>query len=129
MTTNTNLSGQIDLLALVGAQYKSIEGQDCIVIPKDSNPSIFVTTTKNGSQKAYLDIVIRESPSNQFGNTHFVKANVGKSNRERLGLTREDLQKYAPIIGNLKTFEASPKAEQQPEQVDDDLPEDTFQGF
>jgi len=127
MTTNTNLSGQIDLLALVGAQYKSIEGQDCIVIPKDSNPSIFVTSTKNGATKAYLDVVIRESPNNQFGNTHFVKANVGKSNREKFGISREDLQKYSPIIGNLKTFESAPKASQQP--VDDDLPEDTFQGF
>ena len=124
--TNINLSGQIDLLALVGAQYKSVDGQDCIVIPRDSNPSIFITTTKNGAKRAYLDIVIRESPVNQFGNTHFVKASVGKTNRERLGLSREELQKYAPIIGNLKTFEVSPKG-QQP--VGDDLPEDTFQGF
>ena len=122
----TSLSGQIDLLALVGAQYLSVDGKNSIVIPVDSNPSIFVTTTKNGTNKAYLDIVIRESPNNQFGNTHFVKANVGKSNREKLGISREELQKYTPIIGNLKTFESSAKA-QQP--VDDDLPEDGFQGF
>ncbi len=125
--TNTNLSGQIDLLALAGAQHKSVEGQDCIIIPVGSNPSIFVTSTKNGATKAYLDVVIRESPNNQFGNTHFVKANVGKSNREKFGISREDLQKFTPIIGNLKTFESAPKATQQP--VDDDLPEDTFQGF
>ena len=124
--TNTNLSGQIDLLALVGAQYKSVDGKDSIVIPKDSNPSIFITTTKNGATRAYLDIVVRESPVNQFGNTHFVKANVGKTNRERLGLSREEMQKYAPIIGNLKTFEASPKGQQA---ADDDLPEGNFQGF
>ena len=126
MNNNSNLSGQIDLLALVGAQYESVDGHNSIVIPVDSNPSIFVTTTKNGTTKAYLDIVIRESPSNQFGNTHFVKANVGKSNREKLGLSREELQKYAPVIGNLKTFEATQKS-QRP--VDDDLTEDGFQGF
>lgn len=126
----TSLSGQIDLLALVGAQYLSVDGKNSIVIPVDSNPSIFVTTTKNGTNKAYLDIVIRESPNNQFGNTHFVKANVGKSNRERLGLTREDLPKYTPIIGNLKTYEGQIQtaASQQPD--DGDLPEDgNFQGF
>jgi len=127
MNTNSTLSGQIDLLALVGAQYQTINGQDCIVIPKGSNPSIFVTTTKNGATKAYLDVVIRESPNNQFGNTHFVKASVGKTNREKLGLTKEELQKYTPIIGNLKVFEGQPKQTQEP--VDDDLPEDNFQGF
>lgn len=124
--TNTNLSGQIDLLALVGAQNTTVDGRNCIVIPVENNPSIFVTSTKSGAARAYLDIVIRESPNNQFGNTHFVKANVGKSNREKLGISREELQKYTPIIGNLKTFESSAKA-QQP--VDDDLPEDGFQGF
>lgn len=127
----TSLSGQIDLLALVGAAIKSVDGQECIVIPKNSNPSIFVFTTKQGAPKAYLDIVVRESPNNQFGNTHFVKANVGKSNRERFGISREDLPKYAPIIGNLKTFESAPQQTQPQEAVDimEDLPEDTFQGF
>ena len=102
---SSSLVGQIDLLSLIGASIQTVGGQECIVIPKDSNPSIFVTTTKNGSQRAYLDIVVRESPSNQFGNSHFVKAQVGKTTRERLGLSREDLAKYSPIIGNLKTFE------------------------
>ena len=102
---SSSLVGQIDLLSLIGASIQTVGGQECIVIPKDSNPSIFVTTTKNGSQRAYLDIVVRESPSNQFGNSHFVKAQVGKTTRERLGLGREDLAKYSPIIGNLKTFE------------------------
>lgn len=104
---NSSLVGQIDLLSLVEARIQEIDGQQCIVIPKGFNPSIFVTTTKNGSQKAYLDIVIRESPGNQFGNTHFVKAQVGKTAREKLGLSREDLQKYSPIIGNLKVFDGS----------------------
>jgi len=113
MTQNSSaLVGQIDLLALVQASIQLINGQECIVIPKSMNPSIFVTTTKNGSQKAYLDIVVKESPSNQFGNSHYVKAQVGKTTREKLGLSKEDLPKYSPILGNLKIFEGSPRQEQ-----------------
>ena len=59
-----------------------------------------------------------------------MKTNVGKTNRERLGITRDDIQKYTPIIGNLKTFEyqgQNQAAAQQPE--DDDLPADDFKGF
>ena len=86
----TSLSGQIDLLALAGAHMEN----GSIVIPTN-NPSVFVCRTKNGAEKAYLDIVIRESPNNQYGNTHFVKANVGKSNRERFGISREDAVRAA----------------------------------
>jgi len=114
MNTNSSaLVGQIDLLALVQASIQNINGQDCIVIPKSYNPAIFVTTTKNGSQKAYLDIVVKQSPSNQFGNTHFVKAQVGKTAREKLSLSKDDLAKYSPIIGNLKVYESR---EGQPQQ-------------
>lgn len=123
----TSLSGQIDLLALAGAHMEN----GSIVIPTN-NPSVFVCRTKNGTEKAYLDIVIRESPNNQYGNTHFVKANVGKTNRERFGITREDMPKYTPIIGNLKRFEAAQPAQEQPAEaidISDDLPADTFQGF
>lgn len=123
----TSLSGQIDLLALAGAHMEN----GSIVIPTN-NPSVFVCRTKNGAEKAYLDIVIRESPNNQYGNTHFVKANVGKSNRERFGISREDMPKYTPIIGNLKRFEAAQPAQEQPAEaidISDDLPADTFQGF
>ena len=123
----TSLSGQIDLLALAGAHMEN----GSIVIPTN-NPSVFVCRTKNGAEKAYLDIVIRESPNNQYGNTHFVKANVGKSNRERFGISREDMPKYTPIIGNLKRFEAAQSVQEQPAEVidiSDDLPADTFQGF
>ena len=122
---NNSLSGQIDLLAIGGARFENGN----IIIPS-SNPSMFVCDTKSGQRKAYLDIVIRESPNNQFGNTHFVKTNVGKSNRERLGISKDELPKYTPIIGNLKVFEyqaQAPSAAQQPE--DDDLPADDFKGF
>ena len=124
MSQNNSLVGQIDLLSLVGASYLNVNGQDSIVIPTDANPSIFIATGKNGGTKAYLDIVVRESPNNQFGNTHFVKANVGKTNRERYGISRDDLPKYAPILGNLKPYESTSKPQ------NDDLPEGgEFKGF
>ena len=34
-----------------------------------------------------------------------VKASVGKENRQRLGIGREQMDRYTPILGNLKTFE------------------------
>ena len=126
----TSLSGQIDLLTLNGASIKTVDGQDCIVVPKTANPSIFVFQSKKGETKAYLDIVIRESPNNQFGNTHFVKANVGKSNRERLGISKDDLPKYTPIIGNLRAYEGQGQVASSQQPDDGDLPDgDNFQGF
>ena len=129
MSQNNSLVGQIDLLSLVGASYLNVNGQDSIVIPTGANPAIFVSTTKNGSTKAYLDIVVKETSNNQFGNTHFVKTNVGKSNRERLGISRDDLPKYTPIIGNLKTFESHGQSQAGQQPADDDLPADDFKGF
>ena len=41
MTTNSFI-GQIDLLALVGAQVVKVNGQDSIAIPIQRNPSIFM---------------------------------------------------------------------------------------
>lgn len=121
---NSSLVGQIDLLSLVESRIQTVDGQECIVIPKGFNPSIFVTTTKNGGRKAYLDIVVRESPGNQFGNTHFVKAQVGKTTREKLGLSKDDLVKYSPIIGNLKPLESMTS-----ERESQNAPARGFQGF
>ena len=78
--------------------------------------------------------------NNQYGNTHFVKASVGKSNREKFGLTPEQAQSYCPIIGNFRPLEsreaqhaqqAAPVAEPEPvvQYEGEDMPEDTFSGF
>ncbi len=59
-----------------------------------------------------------------------VKASVGRENRQKLGIGRDDLERDTPILGNLRTFEfeerqegAAPqeKAQQQPLP---DLPEE-----
>ena len=94
--------GQIDLMALIAAQYTVVDGQECIVIPVNANPAIYMSQTRSGQPKAMLDVFIRETSNNQYGNTHFVKANVGQANRERFGISKDELGKYSPIIGNIR---------------------------
>ena len=130
MTTNSFI-GQIDLLALVGAQVVKVNGQDSIAIPIQSNPSIFMCQSKTGQPKGLLDIFVRETTNSQYGNSHFVKASVGKSNREKLALSKDDLARVSPIIGNIRPYSGTGQQvqSQAPMQDDDDLPPDTFKGF
>ena len=123
--------GQIDLMALLGAQYTQVNGQDCIAIPIQSNPSIFMCQSKTGQSKGLLDIFVRETANSQYGNSHFVKASVGKSNREKLALSKDDLARVSPIIGNIRPYSGTGQQvqSQAPMQDDDDLPPDTFKGF
>ena len=120
--------GQLDLLALIGASIKTVDGQETIVIPLQKNPTIFKMTTKAGSQKALLDIVIRQTTQPKYGNTHFIKANVGKANRTALNLDSSELPRLSPILGNLKPLEAREETGSSPTD-DDDLPEGDFKGF
>ena len=125
---STAMIGQLDLLALIGASIKTVDGQETIVIPIQKNPTIFKMTTKTGSQKALLDIVIRQTTQPKYGNTHFIKANVGKANRTALNLDSSELPRLSPILGNLKPLEA--REETGPARADDDdLPEGDFKGF
>ena len=123
--------GQIDLMALIATQYTVVDGQECIVIPVNANPAIFMSQARTGQPKAMLDVFIRETSNNQYGNTHFVKANVGKANRERFGISKEELGKYSPIIGNIRPYDAAaPQKKVEPSvNEDDDLPPVTFKGF
>ena len=125
---STAMIGQLDLLALIGASIKTVDGQETIVIPLQKNPTIFKMITKTGSQKALLDIVIRQTTQPKYGNTHFIKANVGKANRTALNLDSSELPRLSPILGNLKPLEA--RDETGPALADDDdLPEGDFKGF
>ena len=124
----TAMIGQIDLLALIGADIKTVDGEEAVVIPLKKNPAIYKMTCKSGVRKAMLDIVIRQTSQPKYGNTHFIKANVGKSNRTALGLDSDQLPSLCPILGNLKPLENNQEpAAQVPE--DDDLPEGDFKGF
>lgn len=128
MNTNDTYVGQIDLLGLVGARLERMAEGECIVIPVSSNPSIYRRQTQKGQQKAELDFVMRPTSNGLNGNTHFVKANVGSANRERMGLTKDEAQQYSPILGNAKPLPR--RGEPQPAVCDDDdLPEGEFKGF
>ena len=128
MNSNDTYVGQIDLLSLVGAKLEKTQDGESIVIPVSSNPSIYRRQTQKGQQKAELDFVMRPTSNGLNGNTHFVKANVGMANRERMGLTKEEAQQYSPILGNVKPLAKRDEAP-VPVQDDDDLPEGDFQGF
>ena len=131
MSANDSFICQFDLLMLPAARMQKIGNEECIVIPKDANPAIFHMMTKTGQQKALLDIFVRATQNNQYGNSHFVKANVGKTNRERYGISREALPQYSPILGNLKPYGNGTNQETSYSGVsdDDDLPEGEFKGF
>ena len=128
MNSNDTYVGQIDLLSLVGAKLEKTQDGESIVIPVSSNPSIYRRQTQKGQQKAELDFVMRPTSNGLNGNTHFVKANVGTANRERMGLSKEEAQQYSPILGNAKPLVKREEAP-APVQDDDDLPEGDFQGF
>lgn len=106
MSTVNSFIGQIDLLALINSRMQQVDGQECIVIPVSANPAIFPYESRNGQKKAQLELFFRQTLSGQYGNTHFIKTIVGKSNRERLGISREELPKYTPIVGNMKPYES-----------------------
>ena len=125
---STAMIGQIDLMALISASIKTVDGQESIVIPILKNPTIFKMTTKTGAQKALLDIVIRQTTQPKYGNTHFIKANVGKANRTALNLDSSELPRLSPILGNLKPLEAREETGSALAD-DDDLPEGDFKGF
>ncbi len=131
MSANDSFIGQIDLLMLPSARMQTVDNEECIVIPKRANPAIYTTQTKSGQDKALLDIFVRATQNGQYGNTHFVKANVGKTNREKYGISKGELPRYSPILGNLRPYTGGqPPQEPKPAAVDDDdLPEGGFKGF
>ena len=131
MSANDSFIGQIDLLMLPKSGVQTINGQECIVIPCAANPAIFHMVTRAGQQKALLDIFVRATQNNQYGNSHFVKANVGRTNREKYGISREDLPQYSPTLGNLKPYSggASQETSYTSLGADEDLPEGEFKGF
>ena len=126
MSANDSFIGQIDLLMLPQSRMQTINNEECIVIPRQANPSIYMIQTQSGQKKALLDIFIRATRNSQYGNTHFIKANVGKTNREKYGISKDDLGQYSPILGNLRPYAAATRPVRE---EDDDLPEGEFKGF
>lgn len=48
MKNDNGFMGQVDLLALLGAELKVVDSVDCIVLPLKYNPSIEIYQKKNG---------------------------------------------------------------------------------
>ena len=117
MADSTTLIGSIDLSALEGARLETtVNGTQSVVIPVAGNPSIFIGSKDKGGH-IYMDIEVRESPENQYGNSHFVKLSVGKKKREEMHLSADELKKHTPIVGNLRTVTRKSTADAE------DLPE------
>lgn len=117
MTQKTSVNGGLNLSLLVNAATVTLKGKNCLVIPIDDNPALFV-----GKKGVYLDISVVETPDSQYGHTHYVRANIGSSRRG--GYSKEELKAMTPILGNLKAVQAS-AATAEPQQ---DLPQGTVNG-
>lgn len=97
--------GSISLTTLA---HKTIvhEGVKGIFIPVgEQNPSIYFATKEDGSKIINLDLEVKPTPNNQYGNAFMIKANIGKANRQTYGLSGEAANQKSPILGNLKEFE------------------------
>ena len=117
MTQKTSVNGGLNLSLLVNTATVTLKGKNCLVIPIDDNPALFV-----GKKGVYLDISVVETPDSQYGHTHYVRANIGSSRRG--GYSKEALKAMTPILGDLKAVQAAAAAA-EPQQ---DLPQGTVNG-
>lgn len=101
MKKENSFIGQIDLLSLVGAEFKKVDSADCIVIPVNMNPTIELIENKKGSIVARLNLYFNDAEG-KFGNSHYIMPSVSKRTLERFSLSYQDARQYCPIIGNLK---------------------------
>lgn len=105
MSKRETFLGSVSLTSL---SHKTIvhEGVKGIFLPVGiENPSIYFSTKEDGSKIINLDIEVKPTPNNQYGNAFMIKANVGKVNRQTYGLNGDALAQKTPILGNLKRFE------------------------
>jgi len=95
--------GNIALTNLVH-ETRIVGGKKGIFIPIDDNPCLYFSE-KNGTKTINLDIEVKPTPNNKYGSDFMVKASVGRENRKKYGITRETIDRFTPILGNLRTFE------------------------
>ena len=114
MAKRTTHLGNIALTNLVH-ETRIFGGRKGIFIPLEDNPCLYLSE-KNGKRTINLDIEVKPTPNNKYGSDYMVKASVGKDNRQRLGLSREDLDRCTPILGNLRTCEFEERQQPSPAQ-------------
>lgn len=97
------ITGQINLLKLVGARRVQAGNTKGLFIPIAANPTIYAE-----GKGAYLNIRIVEKESEYDGKkyTHFIAASLDKEQRERLKeqLPDEEFRALTPILGNARTW-------------------------
>ncbi len=95
--------GNVRLSDLNGFEDCNKNGVRGCFIPYDQNPSLYVgANQQTGVMTLDLDILVRETQNSKSGSSHFIKLNVGKSNRERFQMSLEAVDSLK-IVGNLYT--------------------------
>lgn len=114
----SNFSIRIDLLKLKGAFLKNIKGttatKRCLIIPVDDCDGMFL-----GEKGCYLNLNAIEMQNPQYNDTHCVKVNIPKEQREAM---TEEQRNAVPILGGLRPLERK----QETMQVDGTLGADAF---
>ena len=113
MKNENGFMGQVDLLALLGAELKVVDSADCIVVPLKYNPSIEIYQKKNGKMSASLNLFMNDS-NDKYGHSHYIRATVSKKVLDRYSMTYETAKPYCPIIGNMKPVPSAKKVEEKP---------------
>lgn len=119
-----NYKIKIDLLKLNGAFVKDIQGETttkrCLCLPLD-DASLYA-----GKKGIYLNLTAFETQNPQYGDTHYLKANLTYDQYQALS---EEERKNRPIVGNMgerlqATEQASPATDNTNVNTssEDDLP-------
>ena len=100
-----NYGIKVDLLKLQGAFMRNMTSSKtnvtkrCVCVPVDDNDCVYL-----GEKGCYLNMSAFETPGSQFGNTHMVKPDIPKEQREQM----TDEQKMAiPVLGNMRPMQGS----------------------
>lgn len=114
----TNFGMKIDLLKLKGAFMRNLKGSTatkrCLIIPVDDCDGVYL-----GEKGCYLSMTAIEMREPKYGDTHCIKVNIPKEQREAM---TEEERNAVPILGGLHAIEAG----QATMQVKDTIGQDAF---
>lgn len=114
----TNFGMKIDLLKLKGAFMRNLKGSTatkrCLIIPVDDCDGVYL-----GEKGCYLNMTAIEMREPKYGDTHCIKVNIPKEQREAM---TEEERNAVPILGGLHAIEAG----QATMQVKDTIGQDAF---
>ena len=97
----SNFGIKIDCLKLKGAFMKNLQGKTstkrCLIIPVDDCDGMFL-----GEKGCYLNLTALEMQDPKFSDTHCIKVDVPKEQRE--AMTEEQIRAI-PILGGMHAIE------------------------